>query len=200
MKKVPKNLVLLVQQINKVFEDKILFVFIIVFTYSLGQITLSPSIYSLINGISSGNIPTSSIAPKYEQESLIQKYIDVRLNASSLLVPNCTTVEFKCQIQLNSTDDLSLNISTIWWSFRGNNVSSSTLPGGRVINSENSLHSKTSVLNVECAQFGVHDGNYKCHSSVFFSSNAEEIQPQHTIISSNSLHFNISSKYNLFLF
>lgn len=128
---------------------------------------------------------------------MIHKYIDVRLNTSSLLVPNCTTVEFKCQIQaLNNTDNLSLNISTIWWSFRGNNVSASTLPGGRVINSENSFHSKTSILNVECAQFGVHDGDYKCHSSASFSFDADGIQPQHTIISSNSLNFNISGKYN----
>ena len=126
----------------------------------------------------------------------------LNLTASSSFVSNCTDVEFYCEILLPSKsipDNVNnqINSSTIWWTFRGQNVSSSTLPGGRVINRPDNLY--LSILNIECAQFGVHDGDYSCHSSSSSSlSSSTEIsgsQQQFSIITNSSnLHFEISGK------
>ncbi|KAH9423329.1 C6 finger domain-containing protein, variant, partial [Dermatophagoides pteronyssinus] len=130
----------------------------------------------------------------------------LNLTTSSSFVSNCTDVEFYCEILLPSksipdnvnNQIIQINSSTIWWTFRDQNVSSSTLPGGRVINRPDNLY--LSILNIECAQFGVHDGDYSCHSSSSSSlsslSSSTEIsgsQQQFSIITNSSnLHFEIS--------
>lgn len=114
----------------------------------------------------------------------------LNLNASSSFVSNCTNVEFYCEIipLKPITDNPLLNSTAIWWKFRGQNVSSSTLPGGRVINRQDNIH--LSILNIECAQFGIHDGDYSCHSS---SSYTEISGSQHFFITNSSnLYFEIS--------
>lgn len=81
------------------------------------------------------------------------------------LVANCTDVEFRCQVLgLDSEVDSenSRPPSSAWWTFRGSNVSSITLPGGRVTNPNQSL----SILNVDCCQYSVHNGDYMCHTAV----------------------------------
>lgn len=74
---------------------------------------------------------------------------------------NCTDVEFRCEAASNETDLFSAKPLSIWWTFQGINVSASTLPGGRVTNENNA-----SVLSVSCAQFGIHNGEYQCHSAI----------------------------------
>lgn len=116
---------------------------------------------------------------------------ELHLNATpSNPVVNCTDMEFRCELfnldQLENNNwnnveniDQTLQQSrlpTIWWTFRGSNVSAITLPGGRVTNEKSNL----SILNIDCAQFGIHNGDYMCHisdnddplSSLSFSSSS----------------------------
>lgn len=79
------------------------------------------------------------------------------------LVANCTDVEFRCELfSLNDTfSNVSFAKSSIRWTFRGSNVSSLTLPGYR-ITVENPI---LSILNIDCAQFEIHNGDFMCHYS-----------------------------------
>ena len=96
----------------------------------------------------------------------------------SNLVANCTDVEFRCQL-VDHNKSISDNVrpSSIWWTFRGANVSALTLPGGRVTNSNLSL----SILNVDCSQFGIHNGEYNCH---FANSDVETSNQISSVVSS----------------
>lgn len=133
---------------------------------------------------------------------------ELHLNATpSNPVVNCTDMEFRCELfnldQLENNNwnnveniDQTLQQSrlpTIWWTFRGSNVSAITLPGGRVTNEKSNL----SILNIDCAQFGIHNGDYMCHisdnddplSSLSFSSSSSS-----SIISSGKSALEIYGK------
>lgn len=73
-------------------------------------------------------------------------------------IANCTDVIFTCQ-KFIFTKESTINSEQIWWTFQGQNVSTSVLPGSNL--SVEQYHSK---LSINCAQFGVHSGQYACHA------------------------------------
>ncbi|KAF7495583.1 Tyrosine-protein phosphatase 69D [Sarcoptes scabiei] len=114
------------------------------------------------------------------QHSPFEDQIILRLNISSTSISNCSDVEFVCEILSAS---LKYDSNVLWWKFRNRNISSTALPGGHVINRD---QPQSSVLNIECAQFGVHDGNYQC----FSSSNVSGSNP--IVKNSSEVHLDIS--------
>ncbi|OTF74086.1 hypothetical protein BLA29_003394 [Euroglyphus maynei] len=175
------------------------------FTNSEGPITKLNNSYDEISSpLSTNSTPNSFMITNSSNEAgnsmpqtlsstdsiLVPEYV-LNLNVSSSFVSNCTDVEFYCEISSLKpiADNPIINSSVIWWTFRGQNVSSSTLPGGRVINRQDNTH--LSILDIECAQFGVHDGDYRCHSSSLSSTEISGSQ-QFSITNSSNLHFEIS--------
>lgn len=120
------------------------------------------------------------------QHSPFEDQIILRLNISSTSISNCSDVEFVCEILSAS---LKYDSNVLWWKFRNRNISSTALPGGHVINRD---QPQSSVLNIECAQFGVHDGNYQC----FSSSNVSGSNP--IVKNSSEVHLDISGMCNFY--
>lgn len=112
----------------------------------------------------SDKLPANSENSKPLSGEAAKLWLNVTVTPANL-VANCTDVEFRCEVLgLDSEADSENNRppSTAWWTFRGSNVSSVTLPGGRVTNQNASL----SILNVDCCQYSVHNGDYMCHTAV----------------------------------
>lgn len=112
----------------------------------------------------SDKLPANTENGKPLSAATAKFWLNVTVTPSNL-VANCTDVEFRCEVLALDTEVDSENSrppSTAWWTFRGSNVSSLTLPGGRVTNQNQSL----SILNVDCSQYMLHNGDYMCHTAV----------------------------------
>lgn len=123
-------------------------------------------------------------------KSLLQsnKKIAIALNLTTNpppLVSNCTDVEFSCNI-IKSDEEYKLNSSSIFWTFKNSNVSVSSLPGGRVDNEDPNV----SKLNIDCAQFAVHNGDYMCHLG--YNDDEQTIPGQ--IVNSSSVILDVFGK------
>lgn len=104
-------------------------------------------------------------------------------------------MEFRCEVLgLDSEVDSSEGSrppSTAWWTFRGSNVSAVTLPGGRVTNQNASL----SILNVDCSQYTIHNGDYMCHTALADLETSNQLAP--AVLSSANISLDIYGKLPL---
>lgn len=122
---------------------------------------------------------TENSKPTSLSPATTKLWLNVSVTPSNL-VANCTDVEFRCEVLgLDSEVDSSSSEgsrappSTAWWTFRGANVSAVTLPGGRVTNPNATL----SILNVDCSQYTLHDGDYMCHTALADLETSNQLAP-----------------------